>query len=104
MQLKKHSCVTEKIARLDNTIAKQKSKTEKEDVNVDTLDAFMSSLHSSLLNKSEFRKIRIELLNLRKEETQLLKLINITKPANLPPLKPYVSESSSISPEVCTFS
>lgn len=50
----------------------------------------MSNLNSSTLDKTEIRKMKIELLNLRKEEMQLLKLINIAKPANLPPLKPHV--------------
>lgn len=50
----------------------------------------MSTLDSSALDKTEIRKMKIELLNLRKEEMQLLKLINIAKPANLPPLKPHV--------------
>ena len=58
--------------------------------NTDALDAFMSSLDSSTLDKTEIRKLKIELINLRKEEMQLLKLINIAKPANLPPLKPHV--------------
>lgn len=54
----------------------------------------MSTLDTSVVDKVELRKMKMELLNLRKEETQLLKLINIAKPANLPPLKPHVSSSS----------
>lgn len=50
----------------------------------------MSSLDSSTLSKTEVRKKKMELLNLRREEMQLLKLINIVKPANLPPLTRHV--------------
>ena len=66
-----------------------------DDSNVDALDAFMSSLDTSVLDKTEIRKMKIDLLNLRKEEAQLLKLINIAKPANLPPLKPHIATLST---------
>lgn len=79
----------EKIQSLENTLTLQKLKQkEADDSKEDALDAFMSSLDTSTLGKVEIRKIKMDLQNLRKEETQLLKLINIAKPANLPPLKP----------------
>ncbi|XP_001601225.2 kanadaptin isoform X1 [Nasonia vitripennis] len=89
--LEKHSKVAEKITTIEHTIALHKSKQDElNDSNEDALDAFMSTLDSAALDKTEIRKMKIELLNLRKEEMQLLKLINIAKPANLPPLKPHV--------------
>ena len=64
--------------------------------NVDALDAFMSKLKSTtILNKSETTKLKMDLLKLRKEEEQLLKLIDISKPANLPALIPQVSNSQA---------
>lgn len=93
-QLDNHSKITEKIAKLERTIALQKLKQQEVDnSNVDALDAFMSTLTSSVFDKTEIRKMKMDLINLRKEELQLVKLINIAKPANLPPLKPSVSNT-----------
>lgn len=71
-----------------------------ENSNVDALDAFMSQLKSkSILNKSEKIKLKMDLQKLRKEEMQLLKLIDISRPANLPALlKPQTSKSAEIFP------
>lgn len=103
--MEKHSQVTARITKLENTVALYKSQqNEDKDSNVDALDAFMSTLDSATLNKIEIRKIKIELMNLRKEELQLLKLINIAKPVNLPPLKPYVPSVAKKSKIVSTDS
>lgn len=61
---------------------------------MDPLDAFMSSLNSATLNKSDIRQMKCELINLQKEETQLLKLINMVKPVNLPSLDPHTEKNS----------
>jgi hypothetical protein len=75
-------------------IALQKLKqNETEDSNLDPLDAYMSTLESSTYNKTEIREMKMELLHLQKEKMQLLKLINLTKPAYLPLLKPHISSS-----------
>ncbi|XP_011502518.1 PREDICTED: kanadaptin [Ceratosolen solmsi marchali] len=87
----KHSTVVKKIESLKNAISLQKIKqNEICNSNVDALDAYMSILESTSYNKTEIKKMKMELQNLRKEEMQLLKLINLTKPANLPLLKPRV--------------
>lgn len=52
----------------------------------DSLDAFMSNLSTSTLSKGDITKMKQELQDLRKEEIKLVKLINLAKPANLPPL------------------
>ena len=88
-QLKKHKEVTERISHLSTSIqdwqnatnAKNDAATEE-----DALDAFMSSLSSSALTKSDIAKMKLELQNLRKEETGLVKLLNLTQPVNLPAL------------------
>ncbi|KAJ8666909.1 hypothetical protein QAD02_008571 [Eretmocerus hayati] len=96
--IEKHSQVTEKIKKIENLLAQQKAnEKEVDDSSEDALDAFMSSLGSSTFDKTEMRRMKIDLINLRKEEMQLLKLINIAKPANLPPLKPYVPNEEKIS-------
>lgn len=46
----------------------------------------MSSLSSFALTKSDIAKMKLELQNLRKEEASLIKLLNLTQPANLPAL------------------
>lgn len=62
------------------------SNKEKEAPEEDALDAFMSSLNSSSLTKNDIAKMKVELQHLRKEEASLIKLLNLTRPANLPPL------------------
>ena len=72
---------------MENELRKsQKLTEEEENSNEDALDAFMSSLSATSLNKADIKKIKIELINLRKEEERLLRLVNMTKPASLPSL------------------
>lgn len=72
---------------MDNRLKEAQRNTAKRgESNEDSLDAFMSSLNTSTLSKGDVTGIKIELQNLRKEEATLVKLINLTKPANLPPL------------------
>lgn len=86
-QTEKHSEIVNKISRLNERLKEAQRKNAKAgESNEDSLDAFMSSLNTSTLSKSDIRKMKVELQNLHKEEIQLVKLINLTKPANLPPL------------------
>jgi len=48
----------------------------------DSLDAFMSNLNTTVLNKNDIKKMKVELQNLRKEEINLMRLINFTKPTD----------------------
>lgn len=76
-----------KILHLTNRLKEaQESKVKAAESNEDSLDAFMSNLNTSSLSKSDVIKMKVELQNLHKEEIRLVKLINLTKPANLPPL------------------
>lgn len=86
--LEKHKQVTKRISHLSNSIEnwQNANSIEKETTDEDALDAFMSSLNSSALTKSDIAKMKVELQNLRKEETSLTKLLNLTRPANLPAL------------------
>lgn len=63
----------------------------------DALDAFMSSLSSFALTKSDIAKMKLELQNLRKEEASLIKLLNLTQPANLPALSYHDTMDQNIS-------
>ncbi|XP_011870899.1 PREDICTED: kanadaptin [Vollenhovia emeryi] len=83
----KHSEITNKISRLNARLRDAQEKSAKAgESNEDSLDAFMLSLNTSTLSKGDITKMKVELQNLRKEEMKLVKLINLTKPANLPPL------------------
>ncbi|XP_012058996.1 PREDICTED: kanadaptin [Atta cephalotes] len=83
----KHNEIVNKISRLNERLKEAQRKNAKAgESNEDSLDAFMSSLNTSTLSKSDITKMKVELQNLRKEEIQLVKLVNLTKPANLPPL------------------
>lgn len=46
----------------------------------------MLSLNSFALTKNDIAKMKLELQNLQKEESNLIKLLNLTQPANLPTL------------------
>lgn len=86
-QTEKHSEIVNKISHLDDRLKKaQENNAKARESNEDSLDAFMSSLNTSTLSKSDITKMKVELQNLRREEMKLVKLINLTKPANLPPL------------------
>ncbi|XP_029679516.1 kanadaptin isoform X2 [Formica exsecta] len=83
----KHSNIMNKISHLTNRLKEaQESKVKAAESNEDSLDAFMSNLNTSSLSKSDVINMKVELQNLHKEEIKLVKLINLTKPANLPPL------------------
>ncbi|KAG6796129.1 kanadaptin [Apis mellifera caucasica] len=86
--LEKHKEVTEKITHLSTSIQNwQNVNTTKIDTTEeDALDAFMSSLNSFALTKNDIAKMKLELQNLQKEESNLIKLLNLTQPANLPTL------------------
>lgn len=86
-QTEKHNEIVSKISHLTNRLREvQESSVKEKESNEDSLDAFMSNLNSSTLSKSDMTKMKVELQNLRKEEVKLVKLINLAKPANLPPL------------------
>lgn len=86
-QTEKYNEIINKIAHLSNRLKEaQESNAARGEINEDSLDAFMSSLNTSTLSKSDVKKMKMELQNLHKEETKLVKLINLTKPADLPPL------------------
>lgn len=94
--LEKHKAVVKQITNIEKDLqSSQKRKdAEIETSDEDALDAFMSNLKSALPNKSEIVKMKLELQTLRKEEMRLINLVNIAKPANLPPLKPQkIAES-----------
>ncbi|CAL7952578.1 unnamed protein product [Xylocopa violacea] len=89
--LEKHKKVTKRILHLSTSIKNwQNADSGKQQATEeDALDAFMSSLSSFTLTKSDIAKMKLELQNLRKEETNLIRLLNLTRPANLPALSSH---------------
>ncbi|KAL0128188.1 hypothetical protein PUN28_003444 [Cardiocondyla obscurior] len=89
----KHNEITNQISRLNARLKEaQENDAKARESSEDSLDAFMSNLNTSTLSKGDIIKMKVELQNLRKEETKLIKLINLTRPANLPPLVSQVPE------------
>ncbi|XP_012531728.1 kanadaptin [Monomorium pharaonis] len=83
----KHNEILDKISRLNARLTEaQENNAKAGETNEDSLDVFMSSLNTATLSKSDITKMKVELQNLRREEMKLVKLINLTKPADLPPL------------------
>ncbi|RZC32408.1 kanadaptin [Asbolus verrucosus] len=52
----------------------------------DPLDSFMMELKKSKPSKQSVNKLKLELNKLKQEHSNVIKLVNITKPASLPPL------------------
>lgn len=65
----------------------------------DELDAFMENLKNVPIDKAELRRLRVNAGNLRKEEERLRKLVNIARPAELPPLQPVRLKLSKMESE-----
>lgn len=88
-----YESLTSKLQMLDDEISdcENKLKQDKAERNgsvsgdADSLDNFMSSLGTSL-DKTARTQLRRKIFDLKKERQRLVKLVNITKPANLPPV------------------
>ncbi|XP_076663248.1 kanadaptin isoform X2 [Andrena cerasifolii] len=102
--LEKHKEVTKRISYLLNSIKnwQNKSNANKDIMEEDALDAFMSSLSWFALTKSDIAKMKIELQCLRKEETSIIKLLNLTRPANLPALICHTATTDQVTRNVKT--
>ena len=53
---------------------------------VDALDAFMASIKSGAMDTKTKMELKKQLFTLRTEQQRLIKLVNIAKPPELPPL------------------
>ncbi|KAJ8666891.1 hypothetical protein QAD02_008553 [Eretmocerus hayati] len=75
--------VTQRIKHLEESITQQSNKQkETNDLEEDTLDAFMTKLDSSTLNKTELLNIKIELKNLYQEKKLLQNTIDVNRLAS----------------------
>ena len=55
---------------------------------MDELDAYMVSIKSGAMDTKTRMQLKGDLMRLKIEEQKLRKLVNIAKPASLPPVKP----------------
>ena len=53
---------------------------------IDALDAFMASIKSGAMDTKTKIALKKDLFTLRGEQQKLIKLVNIAKPPDLPPL------------------
>jgi len=82
-QTEKYNEVVNKISHLSNRLKEaQENSAKTGEFQEDSLDAFMSNLNTTVLSKNDMKKMKVELQNLRKEEINLMKLINFTKPTD----------------------
>lgn len=92
--LAKHAELVQLISSLENKLmnmtaqASRNSASEKE--SDDPLEQYMKSglTYDTTEAKIERRKLKLEIINLKKSEEQTRKLVNIAKPTSLPELKP----------------
>ncbi|KAJ8934387.1 hypothetical protein NQ314_013428 [Rhamnusium bicolor] len=97
--LEKEKAVAASIADLEKqlAIAQEKNNSANNSSNEeDTLDTFMKELKDSKPDKQTVSKLKLELTKLKGEHANVIRLVNIAKPASLPPLVPqYVSIPST---------
>lgn len=90
----KENEIASSIKKVENQLietqekAKNSNNTPSEE---DSLDAFMKDLKDSKPDKTAISKLKVELTKLKQEHAKVIKLVNIAKPANLPPLVPQYS-------------
>lgn len=56
---------------------------------MDALDAYMSAIKSGVMDTKTKMKLKRQLLELKKEEQKLQRMVNVAKPAALPDLKRF---------------
>ncbi|XP_056634617.1 kanadaptin [Diorhabda sublineata] len=87
--VEKEKSIANSIKDLETRISSIRAKIESENNqnnDEDSLDSYMKILNESNIDKRSISKLRTELSNLKLEQTKIVKLINLVRPANLPPL------------------
>lgn len=86
--LEKLSNIQKEIKEIEENIAKAKKETEAmQEDGMDALDAYMSAIKSGVMDTKTKMKLKRQLLELKKEEQKLQRMVNVAKPAALPDLK-----------------
>lgn len=96
--LSKYLSVTSELSSLEKKLA-EASQLEKQGLEdgaeEDDLDSYMQTLKSQVPDKHKRVKWKLRVIELRKEELSLRKLVNVARPYDKPELQPYISEFDS---------
>jgi len=92
--LSKHGVLQAELIDVEKQLKKATEKRAvKEKGNGDDLDMYLASLKGGAqVDKETVTKLKLKMQSLRQESDRLVKLINITKPASMPELKPSQPE------------
>ncbi|XP_059160552.1 kanadaptin-like isoform X2 [Physella acuta] len=97
--LEKYNKVSTQIQDIENKLQKAKADAEAlASEEMDELDAYMVSIKSGAMDTKTRMKLKGDLLKLKVEEQKLRKLVNIAKPALLPPLQPFKPSVTATTP------
>lgn len=93
--MEKEKNISLKISSIEKQLneAKAKNLPKTSDTGEDPLDSYMSELKESKLDKQTVSKLKSELVSLKADHANIVKLANLAKPADLPPL--VISTKSS---------
>ncbi|CAG5127386.1 unnamed protein product [Candidula unifasciata] len=93
--LEKYNTVAKQIEEIEGKLQKAKEEADaRASEEMDELEAYMVSIKAGAMDTKTRIQLKGELLRLRAEEQRLRRLVNIAKPASLPPLKPSISQTS----------
>ncbi|KAL3276335.1 hypothetical protein HHI36_011718 [Cryptolaemus montrouzieri] len=98
--LKQEQQLSESIKTLERQLidVQQKSNsTNNTSLEEDSLDAFMKDLKDSKPDKITINKLKSEIAKLKQEHGKIIKLVNLARPASLPPLVPQYNMASAMS-------
>lgn len=80
----------EQLSKATRSTKADKKQDDSDDV--DTLDSYMKDLKSDRCDKSAISKMKADLTKLKADHARVVKLINLAKPADLPPLVSQYSQ------------
>ncbi|CAH1173882.1 unnamed protein product [Phaedon cochleariae] len=87
--LEKENVISSSISDLEKRLAEiqdSQNSTNNKNQEEDSLDTFMKELKQSKPDKQTIGKLKIELTKLKTEHASIIRLVNIAKPASMPPL------------------
>lgn len=84
--LDKEKSMSERINSIQRELTASQSATQSITEEVDSLESFMAELKQPKLDKEKMMQLKTELVRLKQDHAQVIKLVNIARPADLPPL------------------
>ncbi|KAK4881671.1 hypothetical protein RN001_004990 [Aquatica leii] len=85
--VEKENLISSQIGQIENQLKLAKQGTDNsKNVDEDPLDSFMKGLKDSKPDKQTISKLKSDLAALKAEHVNIVKLVNLAKPADLPPL------------------